>query len=178
MWAIVEKEIKILNIDIDSVRRRLEFLGAEKHFEGYIHDVYYDYDENELQWNDRLFRIRKKWEDHIYTIKKKGSHPQYKVADEFEMKITNADSFAKTLESYWLSKTREKKKFRVSYNLDGAEFDIDIYDGIPPLLEIEAHSNEEIRKYVTLLGLTRHKRKKFGSRGLYKHYNKEYMNLR
>jgi adenylate cyclase class IV len=47
-----------------------------------------------------------------------------------------------------MKKTREKKKHRFSYTLDGLEFDIDIYEGIPPLLEIEAHSTDEIKEYI------------------------------
>lgn len=178
MSAMVEKEIKILDINPEEVQRRLMFLGAVKHFEGHIHDVYYDYEDHDLQGEGRIFRIRKRGEEHIYTIKKKGKSPEFKVADEFETLITDVEDFAETLEEYGLSKTREKKKFRISYALWDVEFDIDFYDGIPPLLEIEAHTNEEIKKYTTLLGLTKHKRKKFGSRGLYKHYNKDYMTHR
>jgi len=33
---------------------------------------------------------------------------------------------------------RYKAKKRVSYALNGVAFDIDMYDAIPPLLEIEA----------------------------------------
>jgi adenylate cyclase class IV len=36
-----------------------------------------------------------------------------------------------------MERTREKKKHRVSYQLDGMEFDFDVYEDIPEFLEIE-----------------------------------------
>jgi adenylate cyclase class IV len=39
-----------------------------------------------------------------------------------------------------MQKIREKKKHRISYSLNGLEFDIDKYESIPTLLEIEAHT--------------------------------------
>ena len=57
--------------------------------------------------------------------------------DEHETQISNIESFAKVLEKYGMEKTREKKKHRVSYTLENMEFDFDMYEGIPELLEIE-----------------------------------------
>jgi adenylate cyclase class IV len=50
-----------------------------------------------------------------------------------------------------MKKVREKKKHRVSFALPNAEFDIDDYDDIPTLLEIEAHTKEEIGDYIEKL---------------------------
>jgi adenylate cyclase class IV len=50
-----------------------------------------------------------------------------------------------------MKKIREKKKHRISYSLKKLEFDIDKYDGMPTLLEIEAHTIEEINKYIEKL---------------------------
>jgi adenylate cyclase class IV len=50
-----------------------------------------------------------------------------------------------------MNKTREKKKHRVSYRLDNVEFDIDQYEGIPTLVEIEAHTSEEIQEFIKKL---------------------------
>jgi adenylate cyclase class IV len=61
------------------------------------------------------------------------------------------DSFRKVLEKYGMKKTREKKKHRVSYRYDNKEFDIDKYEDIPTLLEIEAHTSEEIQECIKKL---------------------------
>jgi adenylate cyclase class IV len=39
--------------------------------------------------------------------------------------------------SLGLQEQWKKEKIRVSYTIDDVIFDIDFYDGIPPLLEIE-----------------------------------------
>ena len=71
---MLEKEIKILDIDQEKTIQILEKLWAKKTFEWYIHDIYYDFEEWEnqkMEQNKRLFRVRKKWDLHLYTIKRK-----------------------------------------------------------------------------------------------------------
>ncbi|MDD2907674.1 MAG: CYTH domain-containing protein [Candidatus Gracilibacteria bacterium] len=183
---MLEKEIKILEINKEEICKKLDSLGAEKTFEGYIHDIYYDFVEGEnmkMEENKRLFRVRQKGETHLYTIKRKrnkksdGGEDGVKIADEGENIITDVDSFKKVLEKYGMSQTREKKKHRTSYRLNGVEFDIDDYDSIPTLLEIEAKTVEEIKEYVKILGLEKHIQKDFGSRKLYEYYGLDYSYL-
>jgi len=186
---MLEKEIKILEVDVKELQEKLEKLWAKKTFEGYIHDVYYDFpddEKNKMEANKRIFRVRKKWDIHMYTIKRKRNTIEewwekwLKVADEWEREITDVESFTKVLEKYWMKAIREKKKYRISYSLDWIEFDIDDYFWeddrkiIPPLLEIEAHNIEEIQKWIKKLGLQDHKQVDWGSKKLFKNYWVEY----
>lgn len=181
---MLEKEIKILDVNVIDICKRLEEIWAEKTFEWFIHDVYYDFPWDKMEWEKRMFRVRKKWETHLYTIKRKRKKIKKEewvnAKDEHETVITDVDSFSKVLEKYWMQKTREKKKFRISYNSDGIEFDIDdyyIWDNkhlIPPLLEIEANNNEEIQAWIKKLWLEFHEQKLFGSRSLFKYYDQDY----
>ena len=171
----MEKEIKILEIDKDEIIQKLEELWATKTFEGFIHDIYYDYPGQKMDLEGRTFRVRKKWEEHLYTIKKKEKSASMKVAHEHEMSITDVESFTRVLEKYGLEKSREKKKYRFSYSFgNDIHFDLDIYDEIPTLLEIEWPSYLKIKLWIEKLGLWKHLQKKFGSRGLFKYYGKEY----
>ncbi|PZM86544.1 hypothetical protein DLH72_00550 [Candidatus Gracilibacteria bacterium] len=181
---MLEKEIKILDINKEKTIKKLEKLGALKTFEGFIHDVYYDFLDGEnykLDQNKRLFRVRKKGDMHLYTIKRKRKKKDYlgekgiKVADEVEYQITDVDSFSSVLEKYGMKKIREKKKYRISYKIGEVEFDIDKYDEIPDLIEIEAKTKKEIKHFIKELGFEKHIRKEFGSRKLYKHYGKKYL---
>lgn len=182
---MLEIEIKILEIDSQELQNTLLQLGAQKTFEGFIHDIYYDFPdelENKMEANGRMFRLRKKGEEHIYTIKNKrkvlrGEEGVVKK-DEHETSITNIESFAKVLEKYGMKKTREKKKQRISYEYDGVVFDIDDYqNGIPILLEIEAQSKEVIDIWIQKLWLSEHKVLSWGSRKLFKYYNIPYTYL-
>lgn len=174
---MLEKEIKILDIDKDEIICKLEYLWAVKHFEWFIHDVYYDFPNkkiNKMELNNRLFRVRKKWEINLYTIKRKRKSKWIKIADEHEMNITNVEGFSEVLEKYGMEKIREKKKYRISYSINWLEFDIDKYEWIPTLLEIEAGKKKHIMKYIKILWLSTHTKQKFWSRGLYKYYGLEY----
>lgn len=176
MSLIIEKEIKILEVNVLELEKKLLEIWAKKHFEGDIHDIYYDFEWNELDENKRLFRLRKKGQENIYTIKKKNKSKNIKEAYEFETNVTDSEGFSESLLSYGMFKSREKKKFRISYSLENwVEFDIDKYEWMPALLEIEASSKEEIEKYIKILGLENHKKKKFGSRKLFEYYWKEYI---
>lgn len=181
---MLEKEIKILEIDIAQVVKKLEWFWAEKTFDGFIHDVYYDFPANpnlKMEDNDRMFRVRKKWEDHIYTIKRKRKEirktEKLNAKDEHETEITDVESFSRVLEKYGMAKTREKKKYRISYRLHGIEFDIDSYEWIPPLLEIEANRREEIDILVKKLWLKKNEQMIGWSRSLFAHYWVEYLNF-
>jgi len=187
---MLEKEIKILDVNVVKLQKKLEKMWAEKTFEGYIHDIYYDFPNvdgtDKMEENKRLFRVRKKGDIHMYTIKRKRNKKSewgekwVKIADEWEREITDVESFTKVLEKYGMKDTREKKKFRISYKLDNCEFDIDDYfyeDDralIPPLLEIEAHTSEEIFAWIKKLWLEDNKQVDWGSRKLYKNYWVEY----
>lgn len=181
---MLEKEIKILEINKEAVVERLLELWAEKTFEGFVHDVYYDFpddDEHKMEANNRLFRLRQKGEEHIYTIKRKRKKIKKKeeinAKDEHETPITNIESFAKVLEKYWMERTREKKKHRVSYKLDGMEFDFDLYEWIPEFLEIEWPDGETIQNWVKKIGLDWFEQMLGWSRKLFKHYGIDYLNF-
>lgn len=172
-----EKEIKILDIDKNSLIKKLEEIWAVKDYEEVIHDIYYDYPEWKIDEWKRSFRIRKKGNCYMYTIKKKEKSETIKICQEKEIEISNIDWFQKTLEKYGLVKAREKQKMRLSYYIDDTHFDIDDYEWIPTLLEIEAHSDEEIEKWIKELWLENHTRKTFWSRWLFEYYKVPYKNL-
>ena len=181
---MLEKEIKILEVNVKEICKKLEKLWAKRTFDGFIHDVYYDFPDDgktKMEANKRLFRVRKKGEEHIYTIKRKRKKIKkaewLNAKDEHETSITDVESFSKVLEKYGMTKTREKKKHRVSYALAGAEFDIDNYDEIPAFLEIEETSRENINFWIRKLNLENHDILLWGSRKIFKHYWIQYLNF-
>ena len=114
----------------------------------------------------------------MYTIKKKRNSKTKKkklqIKYEAEHPVQNTSSFIRVLEKYGMKKTREKKKFRISYALWELEFDIDRYTGIPDLLEIEAMKKKDIVKYIEILGLQKNPTLLGGSRKLFEYYWKKY----
>ncbi len=170
---MLEKEIKILEINKEKVIEKLLSFGAKKKFEWYIHDVYYDFpSETNMENMERRFRIRKKWEEHLYTIKKREEDDHLKVAQEGEFTITNVEGFKKVLAKYGMKETREKSKYRVTYEIDDFVFEIDEYEWIPAILEIEGSSYLNIKLWIEKLELSHLPQKRFGARGLFKYYQK------
>ncbi len=175
-----EREIKILDIDVSSVTSVLEGYWAEKVFEWTIEDTYYDYLDWRLdKWKEkRSFRIRKKtdknWnEKHYFTVKKKRKEDTkttgLRVCYEKEFEILNMSGFSDfALELIWMERTYKKVKNRTAYSLWGVKFDIDSYDWLEPLLEIEAKNEKIANNFIKLLWLEKNKTLTCWFRGLAK----------
>ena len=172
---MLEKEVKILEINKHEVINNIKKLWAKKIFQWYIYDIYYDFFDKKkncfkLKDNKRIFRIRKMWNDYFYTIKRKRKQKWLKIADEHEAKISNIQSFKKILKGYWMIQTRKKEKYRTSYIFKNVHFDIDEYKKIPVFMEIEAWNLNEINFFIKELWLKNHKIKTFWSEWLFKFY--------
>jgi len=178
MAHIIEKEIKILDIDVDVVIQRLKSMDAQETFSWEIHDIYYDTATNKLEKEWKRLRIRKKWDTYIVTMKKKLDDTIIRSNDEREEEVESFSEADKLIQSYNCRPTREKRKTRISYSLWTVHFDIDIYSGIPPLLEIEANSKEEIFLWIERLGLEKKTTASYGSRSLFKAYKIPYSMLK
>jgi len=148
---MLEKEIKILEVNTVQVIEKLLHLGAEKTFEGHIKDVYFDFHdnvENRKQEAEKIFRLRKKWAKNVYTVKhKKYSQIDLEnvmVKEEVETPVGDFEKFSKMLEMQWMSAIRKKEKYRQSFRLWDIAFDFDTYEWIPTFLEIEGKSWDQI----------------------------------
>ncbi len=170
MSTIVEKELKILEIDPIELQKKLCALGASRLFSGKIHDIYYDCPQNSLQKSQKRIRIRKKGDSHLITLKDLLPSKKLKKATETELYVEDHKQIDHMLQTYGLFPIREKKKERISYSLDGVIFDIDFYEGIPPVLEIEAWDHRTIKKWIRKLDLQKKTIATFGANGLFKYY--------
>lgn len=193
-----EMEIKVKDVDIVSIEKKLQAIWAKKIFEWTIDDVYLDLPWNVLEKKDykvslRIrFKIDTNWKlSTYYTIKRK----QDKQETINRLKEQNSNlkyipriCYEKEFEIYapwyvidWLSlhnlyPYRRKTKQRIAYilysrNGKWLKFDIDTYDGLPPLLEIETYNLDLIEEYIRILWLINHKTSASWSRGFMK---KEY----
>lgn len=185
-----ERELKILNIDKDQVINKIKELWWKELYDWEdvkIHDTYYDFPWLSLdrKWK-RSLRVRKikfpDWkEEYFYTIKRKSEKKEdnkARVCYEKEFKIEKFKAFEQILLGFWLVKSREKEKKRTSYYIElekgkKVKFDIDIYDWIPTLLEIEWDKDEVIEEYKNLLGLQENTTLTLWSRWLFEHYEKK-----
>ena len=168
-----EIEIKILEVDLKEITKKLEDLWAKRIFWWWIKDNRYDFDDYILRNKNIIFRTRETSSWDYLTIKKIIENSDITINREFEVKIEQLKKLKWEINKVWLKLLKEKKlvKYRISYELDLVIFDLDRYDDIPWLLEIEADSKEKLDEYITKLWLEKNHKVNYGYRWLKDLYN-------
>lgn len=160
-----EIEVKLLEIDVLDVERRVQELGATKTFDGLVRTAYYDSPNYSLHAQYKMLRLREKEDSRTaencaeVTLKEQLVIADTKIMKELETTLGDADRFRAILHGLGLRVLSETEKQRISYALDDerqgkVHFDLDTYTGIPPLLEVEAPTSEIVRLYVEKLGFS------------------------
>ena len=141
-----EVEVKILNICEDTIRKRLEELGAK--FLGKERQV------NQVYGGAvKGLLVRLRIVDGVTTFVTKipVSCNEFKVRKELESRIVDPLTFAKQLEYMGFSMTWCLEKDRATFQHKNTLITIDKYPGIPAFLEIES-KRENIKETVLDLG--------------------------
>ena len=158
-----ELETRIVDIDVDDIREKLLSLGGKKvKYEDQVNEIY-DFEDGRLLSAKGYARIRtvtdrlSNKEITFMTTKKMLSQDTFKVMEENETIIMDAEMGRKIFLSLGLKLKESIKKYRESYELENALVEIDINDKsfCPfPYIEIETDSIENLEKVVTSLGYT------------------------
>ncbi|MEG0771873.1 CYTH domain-containing protein [Clostridium sp.] len=158
-----EMETRIIKIDVDLMRKKLEAIDAVKVKEEHQINNIFDFPDRRLLNKKGYARIRTV-DDTIHdckvnymTTKKLLSQDKYKVMEENETIIENPEQGALIFASLGLELVESIKKYRESYKYKNSLVEIDINDKsfCPfPYIEIESNNEDEIREIVTLLGYT------------------------
>ena len=161
----IEYEVKVLEIDVNLIKNKLNELNAIKL--GDFFQKRYVYDFNPKKDNSWI-RLRNNGKESTLTIKEINSN-KIDGTNEIEIKV---DDFEKTnllLEKLGFKAKSYQENKRISYLLNNVEIDIDFWPLIPPYLEIEGRSIEDVKTILNLLNL-----KNFTSintKDVYKKYN-------
>ena len=158
-----ELETRIIDIDVDNIRKILLENNAQKvKSEDQINDIY-DFEDGRLLAQKGCARIRTVNDLLLnktivfMTTKKMISQERFKIMEENETIIDDKTMGEGIFKSLGLIKKESIKKYRESYRLFNSLIEIDINDKsfCPfPYLEIETSSEEELQKIVTILGYT------------------------
>ncbi|MBN1068953.1 CYTH domain-containing protein [Clostridium botulinum] len=158
-----EIETRIMDIDIDNIRKILIDNGAENiKKEDQINDIY-DFEDGKLLNNKGYARIRTVTDNinnkvvYYMTTKKMLSQERFKVMEENEVIVNDKKMAEGIFKSLGLKLKESNKKYRESYKVFNSLVEIDINEKkfCPfPYLEIETTSEENLDKVVKLLGYT------------------------
>jgi adenylate cyclase, class 2 len=149
-----EIEVKIMDIDLEEIRKKLLGLRAKKVFDGEIHAIAFDHPDMRLDKKDSFIRVRRVGETTELCFKGPNRGSVFKSREEIEVNTTNFADTLEILERGGLIKYHEGKKNRESYTIGKVRFEIDNWKNIPHFLEIEAPTTEEVKEYVEKLGFT------------------------
>lgn len=146
----IEHEAKILDIDPDAMERLILDKGGQKLGERFLRRHVYDITPgDQTKW----IRLRDTGDETTLTVKQitsdaiDGTHEIEVRVDDFEATNALLGAMGFTAKSYQETK-------RTSFVLDGAQLEIDSWPRIPPYLEIEASSKDEVIRAAKLLGYT------------------------
>ncbi len=172
-----EIEVKITEINREQTERKLLSLGAKRVSDRDIDTLFYDFRDGSIRKARSLIRLRKDGRRSMLTFKKLLDTGEAKVADEYEVLVSDLENMKKILESLGLSAHARMRKHRTSYVLDGARFEfdkyLDEYDYIPEFLEIEAKNVNIIHKCARLLGYEIKECRPWSTTDLINHYSRK-----
>lgn len=156
-----ELETRIIDIDLEALRKRLKELNAQKvKVEDQINDIY-DFSDGRLLNAKGYARIRTVYdrlnekEIIFMTTKKLLSQGKFKEMEENEVIVSDKTMAERIFKSLGLKLHQSIKKYRESYKLENGLVEIDINDKAfcPfPYIEIETDSEENLETIVSLLG--------------------------
>lgn len=146
----IEVEVRLLNVDKESIKAKLESLGAEFQWERLQKRYVYDF---HPALPHKWIRLRTNGVETTLTIKNVKTE-EMDGTEELEIVVDDFDKTNLILKELgYVPKVLQENK-RCRYYLDGVEVDIDSWPLIPDYVEIEGKNKEEVRKIVNMLGFT------------------------
>ena len=135
-----EYEVRILEIDPEDIKRRLEKANAK------------------FEWD----RLQKRY---VYNF-----IPKIDGTQELEIEVDNFERCHLILKELGYEAKGYQENRRIQYDLNGVEIDIDSWPYIPTYLEIEGPSEEVVYKTVEVLGFKKENCTTLDVDGIYKKY--------
>lgn len=155
-----EIEVRFLDIDKKDIIKKLNSLKAINKGESLLQEtIFYHKDDVNRKHNKKGFvRIRSIGDDVFMAFKERNIVKNKKegtIQDitEIEIKIDNKDKAEKILQELNYFPVRFQEKKRHTFVLYNMIFDIDEWPKVPPYLEIEAETEQELKYMSQKLGL-------------------------
>lgn len=143
-----EYEVRILEIDVDKIIKKLENLGASLQWDfiqrRYVYDVY---PKNDKKW----IRLRTNGKVSTLTVKNLVSS-NIDGTQELEIEVDNFERCNLLLKELGFESRNYQENRRIQYLFNGVEIDIDFWPLIPTYMEIEGPSEEAVYHVLSVLG--------------------------
>lgn len=146
----IEIEARFINLSRGEIEKKLKELDAKKQFEAMFEEWLFFYPEWEK--DHRRVRVRTDGKKAWLTYKANRTW-EVDSTEEIEITVSSAEDAVKFIEAVGVPLRRYQQKRRIRYALDSINFDLDFWPKIPMVVEIEAASEEDVRRGAELLGL-------------------------
>ncbi len=172
-----EIEVKILEINQETIEKKLVHAGGILHFSGEMLAVFYDTPQKMITESGAVLRLRKEGEQAVLAFKTPTDiHSEAKIMEETEVIVSNPEAMQKILKGLGFHEIKTTNKIRREYILPNrVKVVLDQYLGelgnIPVFLEIEAPNLPLLYETVASLGYTKNDCKSWSTYELVKHYN-------
>lgn len=169
-----EIEIKFLNIEKEKLEAQLKEIGAEKVGAYHYRRVIFDHSDFRLDKTSAFLRLRDEGEKTTLAFKQRLGVVAGSLAGdddgmyEREVVVSDFDATREILLRTGLVEKMYQENYRTRYVLDGVEYDIDEWPLIPPYIEIEGQSWEQVYAAAAALGFKEEDAKKFTANQVYK----------
>jgi len=147
-----EIEVRILDVDVPEMRKRLKQIGAKKVFEGKVRTNIFDFSNGLLKRKQQMLRLRTLGKQTVLCYKGKNISKKFKRKEEIEVTVDDFGRAVLLLQRLGFRKIWGYAKRRESYNIGKATVEIDKYPKIPALIEIEAPTEKDVVAAVKKLG--------------------------
>lgn len=143
-----EYEVRILEIDVPAIRKKLDELGASLDFDLLQKRYVYDFIP---KVDGKWIRLRTNGERTTLTIKNLVSS-EIDGTQELEIEVDSFEKANLILNELGYEAKGYQENRRIQYLFNEVEIDIDYWPSIPTYLEIEGPSEDAVYKVVELLG--------------------------
>jgi adenylate cyclase class 2 len=144
-----EFEVRMLDISFETMNKKLEAVGAKR--QGAFYQMRYTYDftpPRKGQW----IRLRSNGQKTTLAIKEIKAQ-QIDGTKELEIVVSDFEDTNSILEKIGYKAQRFEENFRITFTLGKVEVALDKWPMIPPLMEIEGESEEDVLKFLDISGI-------------------------
>jgi adenylate cyclase class 2 len=156
-----EIEIKLKVDSFDGLREKLSMAGFEMKKKDIETAIFFDDDSGSLSEKGVTVRIKKGSGWSSFAVKQKRQDEDYKIADEHQVDISDAEEISGALKLLGFQKKFEYKKEREHWENNDLVVELDNISDIGVyFVEVEAGSGEAIEGVIMMLGLQGAEREK------------------
>ena len=160
-----ERELTILDIDVEDFINTLENLGAQK--QGEFLQRRYVFDVKPVNPN-KWIRLRTNGKKTTLTIKEIKDKNSIEGTNELEITVDDFDKTNEMLNELGYQSRNYQENYRRVYLLENTEISIDSWPLIPTYAEIEGKTNEDVEKVLKLVNNKDYKVTTFDVESIYR----------